>query len=63
VRVSASATDGDVVVGRFGLSRTGPVRTALDLVRRLPVDDGVVLLDQLVQAGLTDLPGRVRSSV
>jgi G:T-mismatch repair DNA endonuclease (very short patch repair protein) len=56
VRVTASPTGGDVVVGRFGLSRTGPVRTALDLVRHLPVDDGVVLLDQLVQVGLADLP-------
>ena len=57
LRVSTSAANGDVVVGRFGLSRTGPVRTALELVRRLAVDDGVVLLDQLVHAGLTDLAG------
>jgi G:T-mismatch repair DNA endonuclease (very short patch repair protein) len=55
VRVSSSPADGDVVVGRFGLSRTGPVRTALDLVRRRPVDDGIVLLDELVVAGLADL--------
>jgi hypothetical protein len=55
VRVSSSPADGDVVVGRFGLSRTGPVRTALDLVRRRPVDDGIVLLDELVVAGPADL--------
>jgi len=51
---NASSTD-DVVVDRFGLSRTGPVRTALDLIRRGGLDDGVVLLDRLVQAGLADL--------
>jgi hypothetical protein len=55
VRVSSSSSPGDVVLGRFGLPRTGPVRTALDLVRRRSVDDGVVLLDQLVVAGLADL--------
>jgi G:T-mismatch repair DNA endonuclease (very short patch repair protein) len=53
VRISSS-TD-DVVVDRHGLSRTGPVRTALDLVRRGGLDEGVVLLDRLVDAGLADL--------
>ena len=37
----------DVVVGRQGLRRTAPVRTAVDLIRRGEVDDGVVLLDRL----------------
>jgi G:T-mismatch repair DNA endonuclease (very short patch repair protein) len=55
VRVSVSSSDDDVVVDRRGLSRTGPVRTAVELVRRHGVEDGVVLLDRLVQAGLTDL--------
>jgi G:T-mismatch repair DNA endonuclease (very short patch repair protein) len=55
VRVSVSSSGGDVVVDRHRLSRTGPVRTAVDLVRRHGVEDGVVLLDRLVQAGLADL--------
>ena len=55
VRVSVSSSDGDVVVDRHGLARTGPVRTAVDLVRRHGVPDGVVLLDRLVRAGLADL--------
>jgi G:T-mismatch repair DNA endonuclease (very short patch repair protein) len=54
-RVRVSSSTDDVVVGRYGLSRTGPMRTALDLVRRSGLDDGVVLLDRLVQAGLADL--------
>ena len=56
VRTALLAED-DVVVGRLGLARTGPGRTALDLVRRGPVDEAVVLLDQLVVAGLADLAG------
>jgi G:T-mismatch repair DNA endonuclease (very short patch repair protein) len=55
VLVTSSADMSDVVVGRSGTPRTGPVRTALDLVRRLPVDDGVVLLDRLVLARHADL--------
>jgi hypothetical protein len=56
IRVSVSSTSDDgVVVDRYGLSRTGPVRTAVDLVRRHAVEDGVVLLDRLVTAGLADL--------
>ncbi|TFV87841.1 DUF559 domain-containing protein [Blastococcus sp. CT_GayMR16] len=56
VRVSVlSAHDAGVVVDRHGLARTGPVRTAVDLVRRRGVEDGVVLLDRLVRAGLNDL--------
>jgi G:T-mismatch repair DNA endonuclease (very short patch repair protein) len=55
VRVSVSSSLDDVVVDRHRLSRTGPVRTALDLIRRGPVDDGVVLLDRLAQARLADV--------
>jgi G:T-mismatch repair DNA endonuclease (very short patch repair protein) len=62
VRVSVASSGGDVVVDRHGLSRTGPVRTAVDLVRRHGVEDGVVLLDRLVQAGLADLAA-VRAAV
>lgn len=55
VRVRTSAADDDVVLDRHDLPRTGPVHTAVDLLRRSPVDDGVVLLDRLVSAGLADL--------
>jgi G:T-mismatch repair DNA endonuclease (very short patch repair protein) len=56
VRVSVSSShDHNVVVDRHGLSRTGPVRTAVDLVRRHGVEEGVILLDRLVRAGLADL--------
>jgi hypothetical protein len=55
VRVGVSSSLEDVVVDRHRLSRTGPVRTALDLIRRGPVDDGVVLLDRLAQARLADV--------
>lgn len=34
---------------------TGGTRTALDLIRRSPLDDAVVLLDQLVNAEVSDL--------
>jgi len=53
--VGVSSSLDDVVVDRHRLSRTGPVRTALDLIRRGPVDDGVVLLDRLAQARLADV--------
>jgi len=62
VRVSVSSSDDDVVVDRHRLSRTGPVRTAVDLIRRHGLEDGVVLLDRLVQAGLADLAA-VRAAV
>ena len=63
VRVRVSSSLDDVVVDRRRLSRTGPVRTALDLIRRGPVDEGVVLLDRLAtgRAGRPDRgPGRGR---
>jgi len=55
VVVRTARLDGDVVRDRHGVRRTGGVRTAVDLVRRGPVDDGVVLLDRLVQAGVARL--------
>jgi hypothetical protein len=55
VRVGVSSSADDVVVDRHRLSRTGPVRTALDLIRRGDLDDGVVLLDRLAQEGLADV--------
>jgi very-short-patch-repair endonuclease len=55
VLIRSAPLSEDVVVGRQGLRRTGPVRTAVDLIRRGEVDDGVVLLDRLVAAGLVDL--------
>ena len=55
VVVRTAPLDGDVVVGRRGTRRTGRVRTALDLIRRGPVEDAVVLLDQLVHAGVVRL--------
>ena len=55
VRVSVSSSLDDVVVDRHRLARTGPVRTALDLICRSAVDDGVVLLDRLAQARLADV--------
>ncbi|WP_240619556.1 DUF559 domain-containing protein [Blastococcus sp. TF02-8] len=47
--------DGDVVRPPRGLPRTARVRTAVDLARRGPLEDGVVLLDRLVGAGVTSL--------
>lgn len=53
--VVRQAMTGDVVTGRDGLRRTGRVGTAVDLVRRGELDDGVVLLDRLVAAGFVPL--------
>ena len=55
VVVREAATAGHVVTGRDGLPRTDWVRTAVDLIRRGGLDDGVVLLDRLVAAGLVQL--------
>lgn len=55
VVVRAASLDGDVVHPQRGLPRTGRVRTAVDLARRGPLEDGVVLLDRLVDAGLASL--------
>ncbi|SFD92569.1 G:T-mismatch repair DNA endonuclease, very short patch repair protein [Blastococcus tunisiensis] len=62
VVVRTATLDGDVVRPPRALPRTSRVRTAVDLVRRGPVDDGVVLLDRLVAAGLVRLP-EVRDAV
>nr|WP_239523486.1 hypothetical protein [Geodermatophilus normandii] len=54
VLVRTASLDGDVVTdGRW--CWTTPTRTALDLVRRGPEDEAVVLLDQLVLTGVADL--------
>jgi hypothetical protein len=55
VTVRAAALGQGVVLGRDGLARTDPVRSAVDLIRRGTLDDGVVLLDRLVAAGLVAL--------
>lgn len=52
---TAAVTDDEVVVDRHGLPRTAATRTAVDLIRRHQLDDGVVLLDRLVLADLADL--------
>jgi G:T-mismatch repair DNA endonuclease (very short patch repair protein) len=62
VRTRTASLEDDLVTDRGGLTRTGPVRTAVDLVRRGGLDDGVVLLDRLVHAGLVRL-GPVRDAV
>ncbi|WP_458199620.1 DUF559 domain-containing protein [Blastococcus deserti] len=55
VAVRTAWLDGDVVRPQRALPRTSRVRTAVDLVRRGQVDDGVVLLDRLVAAGVVQL--------
>jgi hypothetical protein len=55
VVVRTAPLDGDVVVGKRGLRLTGRVRTALDLIRRGPVEDAVILLDRLVHEGVVRL--------
>jgi hypothetical protein len=55
VAVRTAPLDGDVVQDRAGLRRTGRVRTAVDLIRRGQLDDGVVLLDRLVYKGIVQL--------
>jgi hypothetical protein len=62
VRVREARTSDDVVRGRFGVRWTSRVRTSVDLLRRGPLDDGVVLLDRLVQAGVVELDD-VRAAV
>jgi G:T-mismatch repair DNA endonuclease (very short patch repair protein) len=56
VTVRTAALDGDVVRDGAGRCRTSRVRTAVDLIRRGQVDDGVVLLDRLVYDGIVRLP-------
>jgi hypothetical protein len=55
VAVRTCTLDGDVVHDPPRLRRTGRARTAVDLIRRGEVDDGVVLLDRLVTAGIVRL--------
>lgn len=62
VLVRTAALDGEVISDRNGRRRTGRVQTAVDLIRRGTVDDGVVLLDRVVHAGVADLV-QVREAV
>lgn len=55
VPVRSADLTGDVVTDGQ-LRWTGRTRTALDLVRRGPLDDAVVLRDRLVQADVVELP-------
>jgi Protein of unknown function (DUF559) len=61
VTVRTASTAGDVV-GDGTLRWTDRVRTAVDLVRRGPLDDAIVLLDQLVHASVVR-PDEVRAAV
>jgi very-short-patch-repair endonuclease len=62
IAVRTASLSGDVVEDRAGLRRTERVRTAVDLIRRGRADDGVVLLDRLVNAGIVRLHS-VRNAV
>jgi hypothetical protein len=55
VAVRTAVLSGDVVQDRHGLRWTAPVRTSVDLIRRGSLDDGVVLLDRLVDARFVEL--------
>ena len=54
IRCRTAELAGDVV-HRRGVPRTARGRTALDLVRRGPLDDAVVILDRLVHRGVVQL--------
>jgi hypothetical protein len=56
IRARSASLSGDVVGRGLFLRWTTPVRTAVDLARRGPVEDAVVLVDQMVHAGLVALP-------
>jgi very-short-patch-repair endonuclease len=62
VRVRTASLDGDMVGRGPFLRWTAPVRTAVDLARRGPVPEAVVLLDQLVDARVVELTA-VRAAV
>jgi len=55
VTVREASLVGDVVTTKSGLRITSRTRTAVDLIRRGDLDDGVVLLDRLVHAGVVRL--------
>jgi hypothetical protein len=55
VTVRTGTLNGDVVTDPAGFRRTTRVRTAVDLIRRAHLDDGVVLLDRLVNRGIVQL--------
>lgn len=56
VRVRRRVLLADAVTTRRNVRVTTAVATALDLARDLPLDDGVVLLDQLCDRGVVELP-------
>ena len=60
--VRTASLDGDVTGRGPFLRWTMPVRTAVDLARRGPVPEAVVLIDQLVRAGVVQLTA-VRAAV
>lgn len=60
--VRTAALRGDVVWSGPWLRWTSGLRTAVDVARRGPVEDAVVLVDRLVQAGAAVLP-EVRAAV
>jgi hypothetical protein len=62
IRVRTAQLHGDVVGRGHFMRWTTPVRTAVDLARRAPVADAVVLLDQLVHARVVELSA-VRAAV
>jgi G:T-mismatch repair DNA endonuclease (very short patch repair protein) len=55
VVVRTAPAEGEVVTDRRDLRWTSRTRTAVDLVRRGPVEDAVVLLDRLVVGGVVAL--------
>jgi hypothetical protein len=55
VSVRRRALEPDQVTVRRGARTTTPEATAVDLARRGPLDEAVVLLDRVVSAGITDL--------
>ncbi len=61
VRVRTAELPDEDVDRRHGLRVTSPVRTAVDPLRREPLDDAVVALDQLVQRRVVRL-GEVRDA-
>lgn len=62
VRVRRRHLDPDQITTWRWVRVTSPLATAVDLARHLPIDDAVVLLDQLVVARLTTLAA-VRAAV
>ncbi|WP_138734839.1 endonuclease domain-containing protein [Modestobacter excelsi] len=62
IQVRSAPLAGDVVGRGPFLRWTTPVRTAVDLARRGPVEEAVIVLDRLVASGVAELPA-VRAAV